>query len=186
MAEQVTKYKITELEKDPNGGLAYTPFMANGKKYRFIKPGDPIGIRKWTEYEKMKVVAGVGKTFADISTYLREHKNLLGSDKPFSEIRTEAIIATDSVQKGIIEMSKERYTQAFYLCSIFIYEDGKNPYHWDFQTATEMIRDWEEENISEIDLFFFASLLIPGYRQIFKELQEAAEAQTARLLAVTG
>lgn len=159
--------------------------MANGVKYRFIKPGDPIGIRKWTEYEKMKVVAGVGKTFAEMVKYLKDHKSLLGGDTPFEKIRVEAILATDSVQKGILEMSKERYNKAFFLCSLFIYPDGTDPYTWDADKATEMIEDWEAERISEIDLFFFASLLIPGYRQTFKELQEEAERVTARLSVFT-
>jgi len=177
--------EITNLERDQNGGLAYAPFIANGNKYKFIKPGDPIGIRKWTEYEKMKVVVGSGKTFGELATYLKDHKALLGADKPFSDIRVEAILSTDSLQKSIVEMSKERYNQAFYLCSIFIYRDGTDPYLWDIETATEMINDWETERISELDMFFFASLLIPGFRQIFKELQEEAEAQVAKLLAVS-
>jgi hypothetical protein len=177
--------EIVSLERDNNGNLAYTPFMANGRLYRFVKPGHPIGIMKWTEYEKMKVVAGVGKTFSEIVKYLKEHKSLLGSDSSFEKIRVEAILATDSVQKGILEMSKERYNKAFMLCSLFIYRDGTDPYLWDAELATEMIADWEAERISELDLFFFASLLIPGYRQTFKELQEEAERVTAKLLAFT-
>lgn len=187
MEKQVTSFKeIKDLEREPNGMLSMSPFTANGKVYKFIKPGTPIGIRKFTEYEKLKIVAGVGKTFGEIATYLSGHKNLLGADKPFAEIRTEAILATDSMQKGIVEMSKERYNQALYLCTIFIYEDGKDPYHWDIETATQMVEDWEVERINENDLFFFASLLIPGFRQMFKELQEEAERQAENLLGVSG
>jgi hypothetical protein len=177
---------IALLDRDGNGSLAYAPFTANGVKYKFIKPGDPIGIKKWTMYEQLKVVVGTGKTFGEIATYLKDHKALLGADRPFADIRVEAILETDSLQKSIVEMSKERYNQAFYLCSIFIYRDGSDPYAWDFETAGQMIEDWETERISEIDMFFFASLLIPGFRQIFKELQEEGERQTERLLAVSG
>ena len=131
MEKQLSEYKqITNLERDQNGGLTYAPFVANGKKYRFIKPGDPIGIKKWTMYEQLKVVVGTGKTFGEIATYLKDHKALLGSDKPFADIRVEAILETDSMQKSIVELSKERYNQAFYLCSIFIYLDGSDPYTW--------------------------------------------------------
>jgi hypothetical protein len=178
--------EIRQLEKDASGMLTFTPFTANGIKYKFIKPGDPIGIKKWTAYEQLKIVAGSGKTFAELATYFKEHKNLLGADKAFSQIRVEAILATASMQKSIVEMSKERYNQAFYLCSIFIYRDGADPYAWDIETAGEMIQDWESERISEVDLFFFASLLIPGFRQMFRELQEAAELETERLLDATG
>lgn len=181
-----TTKEIKQLDRDANGMLSFTPFTANGNKYKFIRPGDPIGIKKWTTYEQLKIVAWTGKTFAELATYFKEHKNLLGADRPFSEIRVEAILATASMQKAIVEMSKERYNQAFYLCSIFIYRDGTDPYAWDMDTATEMIQDWEMERISEIDLFFFASLLIPGFRQMFRELQEAAEAEAERLSGFTG
>lgn len=182
----MSEYKeIKPLEKDANGALTYAAFVANGVTYKFIKPGDPIGIRKWTIYEQMKVVVGTGKTFGEIATYFKDHKTLLGADKPFAEIRVEAILATDSMQKAIVEMSKDRYNHAFYLCSIFIYAEGSDPYEWDMETATQMITNWREERISEIDLFFFASLLIPGFRQTFKELQEEAERQTARLLGAS-
>ncbi len=177
--------EITSLEKDANGMLTFAPFVANGVKYMFIKPGDPIGIRKWTTYEQMKVVVGTGKTFGEIATYFKDHKAMLGADRPFADIRVDAILETDSMQKAIVEMSKERYNHAFYLCSIFIYKEGTDPYEWNVETATEMIKNWEAERINEVDLFFFASLLIPGFRQIFKELQEEAERQTAKLLAVS-
>ena len=176
---------IKILDRDQNGGLAYTPFTANGIKYKFIKPGDPIGIKKWTMYEQMKVVVGSGKTFSELATYFKDLKALLGADKPFADIRVEAILATDSMQKAIVEMSKERYNQAFYLCSIFIYKDGTDPYEWDFETATEAITNWQEERISEIDLFFFAVLLIPGFKAMFDELQEAANRMTEKLLGAS-
>lgn len=173
---------IKILDRDQNGGLAYTPFTANGVKYKFIKPGDPIGAKKWTMYEQLKVVFGAGKTFSEIATHFKDIKALLGADKSFADIRVEAILATDSMQKAIVEMSKERYNQAFYLCSIFIYKDGSDPYDWDVNTATEMIDDWAIERISEQDLFFFAFLLTPGLRQMFEELQALAEKQTAESL----
>lgn len=177
--------KITILERDANGLLSYAPFVANGKTYKFIRPGDPIGIKKWTTYEQMKVVVGTGKTFGELATYFKDHKAMLGADKPFADIRVEAILETDSMQKSIVEMSKDRYSHAFYLCSIFIYQDGADPYAWDFDTATAMIADWEKERISEIDLFFFASLLIPGFRAMFEELKAEADKQTERLLAAS-
>lgn len=174
--------QIKDLERDQNGGLAYTPFTANGNTYRFIKPGDPVGPKKWTMYEQMKVVFGTGKTFSELATHFKDHKALLGADKPFADIRVEAILATDSMQRSIVEMSKERYNQAFYLCSIFIYREGSDPYEWNMDMAKEMIDDWAEERINEHDLFFFAFLLTPGLRQIYEELQVEAERLMAESL----
>ena len=176
----MTKFKeILNLEKDENGALTYAPFVANGNKYKFIKPGDPIGPKKWTMYEQLKVIFGTGKTFGELATHFKQQKELLGADKPFAEIRVEAILSCDSMQRSIVEMSKERYNQAFFLCSIFIYRDGTDPYEWSFDMAKEMIDDWAIERVNEHDLFFFAFILTPGLRQIYAELQEQAERQVA-------
>ena len=172
------KFKeITPLSKDENGALTYAPFVANGNTYKFIKPGDPIGPKKWTMYEQLKVVFGTGKTFGELATHFKQQKELLGADKPFAEIRVEAILSCDSMQRSIVEMSKERYNQAFFLCSIFIYKEGTDPYDWSMDIAKDMIDDWAEERINEHDLFFFSFILTPGLRQIYAELQARAESQ---------
>lgn len=178
------KYQeIVKFDRDENGNMTYASFKANGKKYKFIKPGDPIGIAKWSEYQKLQIVVGGGVTFADLIVGLREHKKLLGSDQPFSEIRSEAIVWADSTIKGLIEMSQARYDKAFYLASIFIYEDGKDPYAWDMEMAGTMVEDWAVGRVSEEDLFFFAMLQIPAWQAILSELQERTEREAARSLA---
>ena len=129
MEKRMSKTKhqeIVKFERDENGNMTYAPFKANGKTFKFIRPGDPIGIAKWSEYQKLQIVVGGGVTFADLIVGLREHKKLLGSDQSFSEIRSEAIVWADSTIKGLIDMSQARYDKAFYLASIFIYEDGKD------------------------------------------------------------
>ena len=84
---------IKPLARDANGGLSYEPFTANGRTYHFIRPGDPLGIRKWTEYEKLKIVVGTGQTFSGIVEAFKQITDLAGADKKFSEIRTELIAA---------------------------------------------------------------------------------------------
>jgi len=172
---------IKPLARDANGGLSYEPFTANGRTYHFIRPGDPLGIRKWTEYEKLKIVVGTGQTFSGIVEAFKQITDLAGADKKFSEIRTELILLADSYRKGVLDMSKDRYNKAFYLCTIFIYRDGDDPYQWDLNRAEQYIGDWVEENISEQDLFFFAMLLTPGFSKVLTELRNEAERQAERL-----
>ena len=179
--EKQTFKPIKKLGRDGNGGLSYEPFTANGNTYRFIRPGDEIGIRKWTEYEKLKIVVGTGQTFSGIVEAFKQITDLAGADKKFSEIRTELILLADSYRKGVLDMSKDRYNKAFYLCSIFIYRDGDDPYQWDLNRAEQYIGDWVEENISEQDLFFFAMLLTPGFSKVLTELRNEAERQAERL-----
>ena len=180
---KVKHQEIVKFDRDENGNMTYAPFKANGKTFKFIKPGDPIGIAKWSEYQKLQIVVGGGVTFADLIVGLREHKKLLSADQPFSEIRSEAIVWADSTIKGLIDMSQSRYDKAFYLASIFIYEDGKDPYAWDMEIAGKMVEDWAIGRVSEEDLFFFAMLQIPAWRAIFQELSERAEREAGRSLA---
>ena len=174
--------EIVKFDRDANGNMTYAPFRANGKTYKFIRPGDPVGIAKWSEYQKLQIVVGGGVTFADLIVGLREHKALLSSDQKLSDIRSEAIVWADSTIKGLIDMSQARYDKSFYLASIFIYEDGKDPYAWDMEIAGRMVEDWAIGRVSEEDLFFFAMLQIPAWSQILSELSERAEREAARSL----
>lgn len=187
MKEEKKQFKpIKNLGRDGNGGLSYEPFEANGHKYNFIRPGDPIGIKKWTEYEKLKIVVGTGQTFSGIVEAFGQITNLAGQDKEFAKIRTELILLADSYRRAVLDMSKDRYNKAFYLCSIFIYRDSDDPYFWDLNRAEQYISDWVAENINEQDLFFFAMLLTPGFAKVLTELKEEAERQAEKLSVVTG
>lgn len=177
---------IKNLARDPNGNLSYEPFEANGHRYCFIRPGDPIGVKKWGEYEKLKIVVGTGQTFAGIVEGFGQIVKLAGEDKKFADIRTEIILLADSYRKAVLDMSKDRFNKAFYLCSLFIYREGDDPYTWDLNIAERNINDWMEERINEQDLFFFAMLLTPGFNRIFQELSEEAARQAERLSVVTG
>jgi hypothetical protein len=184
--EKQTFKPIKKLARDGNGALSYEPFTANGHKYHFIRPGDEIGIRKWTEYEKLKIVVGTGQTFAGIVQGHQQMNDLLGADKAFSAIRTEAILLNDSHKKAVLDMSKDRYNKAFYLCTIFIYREGDDPYKWDLNTAESYIADWSAENMSEQDFFLFCKILIPEFNKTFQGLKEAAEKQAAQLEKLSG
>lgn len=177
---------IKKLARDPNGGLSYEPFTANGNTYHFIRPGDEIGIRKWTEYEKLKIVVGTGQTFSGIVQAFQQLVSLASEDKAFKDIRTEIILLADSYKKSVLDMSKDRYNKAFYLCTIFIYRAGDDPYTWDMNRAESYIADWVAENMSELDFFLFCQILIPGYSRVLLELKEEAERQAEKLEKLSG
>lgn len=177
---------IKKLGRDPNGWLSYEPFTANGNTYHFIRPGDEIGIKKWTEYEKLKIVVGTGQTFAGIVEAFKQITDLAGADKEFAKIRTELILLADSYRKAILDMSAARYNKAFYLCTIFIYRAGDDPYSWDLNRAESYISDWVAENMSEQDFFLFAMLLIPGFSKVFQGLNAEAAEQAERLAKLSG
>lgn len=174
--------QLVKFDRDPNGNLTYEPFVVNGKTYRFIKPGDPIGLDLWSEYQRLQIVVGGGVTFEQLIIGLREHKKLLSSDQPFSEIRSEAIVWADSQIKGLIDLSQARYHKSFYLASLFIYEDGTSPYEWSMDIANRRLADWATGPVDEQDLFFFAMLLIPAWNLVLNELSDQANREAARSL----
>jgi len=186
MSEKAEFKPIKSLPKNDSGQLTYEPFTASGNKYLFIRPGSEIGIKKWGEYEKLKIVVGTGQTFQGIVQAFNEIGTVAAADNPFAEIRKEVILLADAYKKGILDMSRDRFNKAFYLCSLFIYREGDDPYQWSMERAEQYISDWEEERISELDLFFFAMLLIPGYNNVLQELKGEADKQAAKLSVVTG
>lgn len=165
--------------------MTYEPFEANGRRYKFIKPGDPVGIEKWGHYNTLSIVVGSGVTFAELINGLTAHQKLLASDQPFSEIRTEAIIWCDHMKRGLIDLSKSRFDKAFYLASLFIYQEGADPYEWNEEIAERMIEDFAAGGIDEQDLFFFAMQQVPAWREILNELREQGERNAARSLVDT-
>lgn len=173
MEEQLNEKKIVRL-RDAEGNLTFEPFISNGKKYRMIRPGTPIGIKKFSEYRKLSVVVGTGATFANIMKENKEIIDLLSSDKPLAQVRRECILRLDTMQKGILDMSKARFEKAFYLASLFIYPDGGDPMFWDMDYAESMIEDWSVD-VDENDLLFFSLSLIPAFNLILNDLKERAE-----------
>jgi len=179
---KVKHQEIVKFDRDENGNMTYAPFKANGKTFKFIRPGDPVGVDKWTHFQRLKIVVGGGVTFEDLIIGLREQKKFVSGNHTLEDMRSELIVWFDSQIKGLIEMSQSRYDKSFYLASIFIYEDGKDPYDWSMEMAGKMVEDWAVGRVSEEDLFFFAMLQIPAWRQIFQELSERAEREAGRSL----
>lgn len=168
--------QLVKFDRDHNGNLTYEHFECNGKKFRFIKPGEPVGIVKWTEAEKLKIVVGNGLTFEELIVGMRDLRAQLSAERSFAEIRSDAILWTASIEKSAVEMSKSRYDKAFYLATIFIYREGEDPYKWSPEIAESMIEDWISGGLNEQDVFFFVMSLIPAWSAIFQELSEKAKA----------
>ena len=173
---------VKSLEKDAAGVLL--PFKTKNYKYNIIRPGQPMGIKRWMEYEKLSVVVGFGKTFEAITTTLAELEKLLGSDRAFADIRVESILIANGLRKSIVEMSRERFNYAMYLASVFIVREGDDPLTWDIEKATEYIQDWTTEGLNEQDFFSFALLTVHGFKAHYSELKKEAEAQAEKLSAL--
>jgi hypothetical protein len=178
-----TEKPVVRLSRDEYGNLTFEPFVSNGTKYRMIKPGTAIGIHKFTQYKKLSVVVGAGATFSAIIEENKAVIELLSSDKPLAQVRREALLRLDSMNKGILDLSKSRYHKAFYLASIFIYPDGTDPREWSMELAEKMIEDWAID-VDENDLLFFSLFLIPAFSDLIAGLKEEAEAKASGIWSV--
>lgn len=182
MAELKTR-AVVPMKKDEQGILL--PFETAKYRYKVIRPDQPLGIQRWTEYEKLKIVLGAGKTFSAIIEAVEQVERLLGSDKPLAEVRVDAILTLNALRRGMVELSQARYNQAFYLASIFIYREGDDPLTWDIGRATEYIDDWAEEGLSEQDFFSFALATVSGFGEMYQRLKGQMREQEAALSAIS-
>lgn len=173
-----------ELETDGAGVLL--PFSTAKHKYNVIRPGEAMGISRWTEYQKLSVVLGVGKTLAAIIEAFKEIEVLAAEDKPFPEVRRDLILLANSNRRAIVEMSKARYGYALYQATLFIVREGDEEKDWTMDLANDYIADFKEAGISEQSLFFFANKTVVGLSKQVKELRAEVEQQTGVLLASTG
>lgn len=171
---------IKNLPKDEAGIV--TNFTANGKKYTVLKPGNPIGIKRWSMYEKLRFSLGVGRTFKDLAEVLETVELTIAADGDFATQRRDAILLLNSLRKAVIETSEERYNIAFYICTLFMVREGENLADWDEMEADDKISDWQKEGYSEQDFFFFALLGVEGFKAVFKKQQKKVRELEAELL----
>lgn len=170
---------IKDLQTDANGRLL--PFTTDKYKYTPIVPGTPMGILRWKEYEKLRIIAGFGKSFSQLVEMLDNLMRIAGGDKPMAEIRTDLILTLNSAKKAIVDMSSQRYPSAFYLATLFIVREGHTLQDWSYQIADDYIEDWEKSSVNEQQLFFFALSTIAGFKQVLEKIQAEADQEAKNL-----
>lgn len=175
--------KTKELPKGADGLM--TDFETKKHRYRVMRPGEPLGIQRFTEYEKLQSVFGFAQTFSGLLEVFTELETLLGADKPFSQIRTEAILLCNSAKRGIVDQSQSRFNKALYLASIFVVREGDDPLKWDIRTAEDYIQDWAEEGLSELDFFFLSASAVRGFKEAFNKISAEVRAEEERLSGIT-
>lgn len=170
---------MINLKKTNDGGLE--AFNTPSHKYTPIKVGSAMSVRRWTAYERLNIAFGFNRTFTQLYESVVQMENLVASDAPFITIRKELILSLNSFKKGIVEESKTRYNHAFYLCTIFILKDDQKLSEWTIEDAEQTIQDWEENEVNEQDLFFFALNVSSGIRAALKSERQEIVQQTLNL-----
>ena len=184
MSEQTEQKIIRELEVDGSGVLL--PFKTKAHKYNIIRPGEPMGISRWTEYTKLSIVLGTGKTLSALIEAFKEIELLAVQNRPYEDLKLDIVLLANSHRRAIIELSKARYDYGLYQASLFIIREGDEGLDWSLDLANEYITDWKENGISEQSLFFFATETVVGLKAQVKKLKAEMDRQTGNLLAISG
>lgn len=149
--------------------------------YIFKRPGEPIGLARWSEYERQTIACGFGQTFNELLLQLQAIQEAVAEDVSFSKARITVICLIDTIKNKIIEQSKTRWSKAFYICTLLAERDGV-PETWSPSLAEDYIQDWESSGlVDEFDLFFFASNTITNFAKIYVELRKEQTEKEARI-----
>ena len=175
---------IRTLETDGTGVLV--PFKTEKHKYNVIRPGEPMGISRWTEYTKLSIVLGTGKTLSALIEAFKEIELLAVENRKYEELKLDIVLLANSHRRGLIELSKARYDYGLYQASLFIVREGDEGKDWSYDLANEYIDDWKADGISEQSLFFFAIKTVVGLSEQVSKLKEEASRQTGVLSGISG
>ena len=163
------KEDCKKLPKKDSGGFA-PYFEANGRKYKIRSASEGIPIKRWTAYEKLNLMFGYNATIDKLYQNQQLTKGMLNdillqrAESQYSVI--DVIQHQDSILAGLIDFSKSRVNKAFYLCTIFIVQEGEDIHNWDSDLAEQKIDDWIKEGFDSTDFFLLARIFSPQWNKI--------------------
>jgi len=121
-------------------------FKANGKKY-YIETS--LSVDRWKEKDALELQLGLGVSFNDVMTRLREVWELLNKLK-----LAEAIVKIYDIMNGLTNIEK-RHSPILLYCTLFINEENEDRRYWNLDLANSKLKDWNEEGI---DVGFFLTI----------------------------
>lgn len=121
-------------------------FSANGKKY-FIETS--LSVDRWKEKDALELQLGLGVSFNEVMTKLREVWDLLNKLK-----LAEAVVKIYNIMEGLTNIEK-RHSPILLYCTLFINEENEDRRYWSLDIANSKLKDWNEEGI---DVGFFLTI----------------------------
>lgn len=165
--------KIKPLPRAENGKIAQQ-FKANGMQYHIVSH-TAIGIKRWSEFEKMSIALGFGSSFNELYESVQKAMKVINSDGQYAQRRIEATLILNSVLQAIKKSSEQRFNISLMVATLFIVRDGEDMRVWTKEDAEKKIADWNAEGYSEQDFFLLSVNLVRGFRERFSELTERAQ-----------
>lgn len=150
-----------KLPRTPAGKFGRT-FKTENKTYYIIPPEDGIGFERWSKLSEMLIPMQFGQqTYANIRDYWQTFMTQTVSETSIDKLKVEIVRRVADFLDGIAEAGEKRYTEAAYLCTIFIVEEGEDLTTWSLAKAEAKIEDWKRYDFQ--DFFLLAAGLSTAF-----------------------
>lgn len=174
------------LPRDPDTGKIARTFIANGNVYTRLTVEEGVGITRWTHMDKSKVTIAFARTFQQIYDWIAKGINIAnGPITTLGELRTVINTHFRPLLDGIMELGEERFSTAFWMCTLFIVKEGEDIRRWVPEEQEQKIKDWAEEGYSENDFFLLCIAFVKGFKERYQERLEEIQKIEQGLSAVT-
>jgi hypothetical protein len=177
MKEQ-SETQFKKLERDGNGNIV--SIQGKKHKYRVFRPGEPIGIVRYSVYNKTSLALAVGQPMRMMFESDQAIMKLLTGSKSPEEKILETASLVMSRQKMVLEKSRLRYDLAFYQATVFAVREGDDPAVWSEEMANEYLDDWAPV-VDPEDIFFFSLSTVVGLNEHLRLARDAVLSQAGIL-----
>jgi hypothetical protein len=120
---------LKPLPRDSDGEISRY-FWANGNKYKICGVEEILSAWRYTEFERMSIVAGMSLNFDALFVQLTDLEGKIHrvSEDPIT--RTPAILQISAIKNGVIKESEMRWTQTAFFSTLFIVRENEDLTKW--------------------------------------------------------
>ena len=175
---------IISLAKDQAGNIL--PFSTAKHKYIPLTPGSPMGMRRYSEYQKISTLVGLDFSFEGMLKVFEHIEKTITDDRPFQEVRREILLYCNSIRQKVVDTGSSRTEKAFVMATLFFYREGENANDWSAEWAEDVVNDWKDAGVSEEDILFFCLARVNGLTNALNAIRSEQQAAAEKLSATFG
>lgn len=136
-------------------------FPANGKTYSIT---EEISVERWQHFEDLNALVGIGRSFNEIFTDIREAYEFLNKGK-----QADCAVKLHNLMTGVKSKLDGRHHPALMICALFINYEGEDTAIYDEKIQQQKINDWQTEGYDMKSFFQLAWRFVPKYIDVYNE-----------------
>jgi hypothetical protein len=169
MTEDFQIKELKDLPRDSDGQISRY-FIANGNKYKICSVDEVLSPTRYTEFERMSIVAGFSMNFDVLFARLQDLEGKIYEiEEAKQQSKTPAIVLINAIQNGIVKSGEMRWEQTAYFSTLFIVRENEDLTKWTIEDAGDKINDWNTEGYKMTDFFFLTALSIPQFAKRYSD-----------------